>query len=149
MWGWGGDPLVSYHRSVSRNLNLKQSRCARGSSWGGGERKALGSQHGAGGGGHSSRSCTYKLRRTRQNVECVWACEAQLISSSLQVCLLEICHEMCLCVREWMNEGMNEWVSVISVLSMLVRLLPGKQKEAFNSVGNNSYNHVYLRLEWL
>lgn len=42
--------------------------------------------------GHSSRSCTYELRRAGQNVECAQACESQLISSSLQVCLLEICH---------------------------------------------------------
>lgn len=43
-------------------------------------------------------------------------------------------------------------MSVVSVLSMLVRervvgCCLGNKKKAFNSVGNNSYNHVYLRLE--
>lgn len=43
-------------------------------------------------------------------------------------------------------------MSVVSVLSMLVRgrecsCFLGNKKKAFNSVGNNSYNHVYLRLE--
>lgn len=86
------NPLVVASLGLQKPY-LKQSRSARGSSG----RQETGGLRGQE--GHSSRSCTYELRRTRQNVECARACESQLISSSLQVCLLEICRETCSCVR--------------------------------------------------
>ena len=92
------------------------------------------------------------------------ACRSFRMRCCLCLCGVSVFKCVCLCVCERERARESEWMCervrnslFVSALSMCVcmwasecdRLLSGKTKKAFNSVGNNNYNHVYLRLEWL
>ena len=93
------------------------------------------------------------------------ACRSFRMRCCLCLCGVSVC--VCVCVRERERERKREWMNVwaslqqslcfcsfhvcvcVCVSEQVRPIVVWQNKKAFNSVGNNNYNHVYLRLEWL